>query len=128
VPVIEQATLTWDTASLVAALDQAGVPCAPIADYGEVFTDEHLHARGFFWDAPHPVLGDVRQLGSPMRMSATPPVRRCAGPPLGADTGEVLAAHGFGPDEIAALQAAGAIRWDRPAATAGVRSDGTGER
>ena len=35
----------------------AGVPCAPIADYGEVFTDEHLAARDFFWDAPHPVAG-----------------------------------------------------------------------
>ena len=71
-----------------------GVPCAPIADYGEVFTDEHLAARDFFWDAPHPVAGPVRQIGSPMRFSrhaghdgrvparcwAPTPARRCARP------------------------------------------------
>ena len=38
-------------------------------DFGQVFTDEHLAARDFFWDAPHPVVGPVRQLGSPMRFS-----------------------------------------------------------
>ena len=68
------------------------MPCAPIDDYGQVFTDEHLAARDFFWDAPHPALGPVRQIGSPMRFSRTPAVRGVAGPPLGADTRAVLTA------------------------------------
>jgi formyl-CoA transferase len=75
------------------------VPCAPISDYGAVFTDDHLHARGFFWDAPHPALGPVRQIGSPMRFSRTPAVRGVAGPPLGADTRAVLTRSGV-PAEI----------------------------
>jgi crotonobetainyl-CoA:carnitine CoA-transferase CaiB-like acyl-CoA transferase len=92
--VIESHTRGRTTADLLAALGEAGVPSAPINDYGQVFTDEHLNARGFFWDAPHPALGPVRQIGSPMRFSRTPAVRGEAGPPLGADTRAVLTRAG----------------------------------
>jgi crotonobetainyl-CoA:carnitine CoA-transferase CaiB-like acyl-CoA transferase len=71
------------------------VPCAPIADYRQVFSDPHLAERGFFWDAPHPVLGQVRQVGSPMRFSRTPVSRGHAGPTLGEATREVLAGLGY---------------------------------
>ena len=91
VAAIEEVTSTRTSADLVAALEAAGVPCAPIAGYGEVFTDPHLVERGFFWDAEHPDLGPVRQLGSPMRLSRTPTRRDGAGPVMGADTQAVLA-------------------------------------
>ena len=97
---IEAATTALPTAELVELLDAAGVPCAPIADHAEVFTDEHLQARDFFWDADHPQLGPVRQLGSPMRLSAhpRPPGRRRPGPrgghPGGAAGGGLLGAGG----------------------------------
>jgi formyl-CoA transferase len=92
---IEQVTTTRTTKSIVDDLELAGVPCAPIADYAQVFTDETLRERGFFWDAPHPSLGSVEQLGSPMRFSRTPARRAHAGPPLGDSTAEVLAEIGY---------------------------------
>ncbi len=98
--VVESRTRTRTTADLLAALGEAGVPCAPINDYGQVFTDEHLTARGFFWDAPHPTLGPVRQIGSPMRLSRTPAVRGVAGPPLGADTRAALTRAGLPADLV----------------------------
>ncbi|UJW30668.1 enoyl-CoA hydratase [Saccharothrix sp. AJ9571] len=91
IPEIERTTRQHTTAELVATLTAAGVPCAPISDYGEVFTDEHLTQRGFFWDAEHPVAGRVRQVGSPMRFSRTPARRDTAGPDLGEHTEKVLA-------------------------------------
>ena len=100
IPSIEAVTTALPTAELVELLDAAGVPCAPIADHAEVFTDEHLQARDFFWDAAHPQLGPVRQLGSPMRLSAhaRPPGRRGARPrgghPGGAARGGLLGAGG----------------------------------
>jgi crotonobetainyl-CoA:carnitine CoA-transferase CaiB-like acyl-CoA transferase len=86
IPAIEAVTTTRTTDELVAALDTAGVPCAPISDYGQVFTDDHLDQREYFWDAPHPTLGPIRQLGSPMRLSRTPARQDTAGPQLGAGT------------------------------------------
>lgn len=95
IELIEKVTEQWTTAELVERLEGAGVPCAPIADYGQVFTDETLTEREFFWDAPHPVAGEVRQLGSPMRFSRTPTVRSNAGPMLGADNARILAELGY---------------------------------
>jgi crotonobetainyl-CoA:carnitine CoA-transferase CaiB-like acyl-CoA transferase len=104
---IEGVTRGWTSADLVRALDDAGVPCAPIADYAEVFTDEHLHQRGYFWDGSHPVMGPVRQLGSPMRFSRTPAVRDAAGPLLGEGTADALRAVGYSESEINELTAQG---------------------
>jgi formyl-CoA transferase len=54
-------------------------------------------------------MGAVRQIGSPMRFSATPAVRAAAGPLLGADTEAVLAEFGFEPDAIDELIASGVV-------------------
>lgn len=96
---IEEATRHRAVAELVTALDDAHVPCAPISDYGEVFTSDALTERNFLWDAP----GGVRQLGSPMRFSRTPTRRNAAGPALGADTRAALLAVGYTNDEVDAL-------------------------
>ena len=93
---LEEVTTTRSTDDLVAALEAAGVPCAPIADYSEVFTSEHLNEREYFWDAPHPVMG----AGAPARVADAllahaggaagrrPPARR--GHPGGAARGRLL--------------------------------------
>jgi len=119
---IEDVTRGWRSADLVRALDEAGVPCAPIADYGEVFGDEHLAGRDYFWDAPHPALGPVRQLGSPMRFSRTPAVRGAAGPLLGEGTADALRAVGYSEHEIDELTAQGSV------ALAGSPTDPSGTR
>ena len=108
VAAIEVHTTTRTTQELVESLEGAGVPCAPIADYAEVFTDEHLAARDYFWDAPHPVAGPVRQLGSPMRFSRTPSRRDSAGPVLGTHTRDALRAVGYSAAEVDALVESGA--------------------
>ncbi len=87
---IEAVTTTRPTAHWTARLGEAGLPCGPIWSFDRVFADPHLAQRGFFADAPHPVLGPVRQLGSPMRFSRTPTRLDAAGPVLGADTADVL--------------------------------------
>jgi crotonobetainyl-CoA:carnitine CoA-transferase CaiB-like acyl-CoA transferase len=88
---IEAATARMTTDDVIEALEAAGVPCAPIQTYDQVFADPALVERGFLWDAPHPTLGTVRQIGSPMRFSRTPVRRDGAGPVLGSSTEAVLA-------------------------------------
>jgi crotonobetainyl-CoA:carnitine CoA-transferase CaiB-like acyl-CoA transferase len=102
---IETVTRTRSSADLISSLDAVGVPCAPIADYADVFTDPHLLQRGFYWDAPHPSIGAVRQIGSPMRLSRTPAVHGGAGPRLGAHTRQALLDVGYDQSQIDAMVA-----------------------
>jgi len=104
-PLIEREIAKWTTAEAVERLEQVGVPCAPIADFGAVFNDAHLAARDFFWDAPHRTAGTVRQLGSPLRLSRTPPRRGAAAPVLGEHTRDALREAGYTDSEIDALVA-----------------------
>ncbi|HEV3096324.1 MAG TPA: CoA transferase, partial [Candidatus Dormibacteraeota bacterium] len=103
IPEIEKVIATRPTAHWLTLLERAGVPCAPIEDFGQVFNDPHLNARDYFWNAPHPTLGQVRQLGSPMRFSDTPVRRQKAGPLLGEDSASLLAELGYPATEIEAL-------------------------
>ena len=48
----------------------------------------------------HPTLGHMRTLGSPIKMSDTPPVVRRRAPLLGEHTDEVLREAGFSDNEI----------------------------
>ena len=107
---IEDLTRTQPMGHWIALLEAAGVPCAPIQDYGQVFGDGHLLAREFFWEAPHPTLGSVRQLGSPMRFSETPTRREKAGPRFGEDSEAVLRELGYAEAEVRELVAAGVIK------------------
>jgi crotonobetainyl-CoA:carnitine CoA-transferase CaiB-like acyl-CoA transferase len=100
---IEEVLTTGAVEHWIAVLDEAGVPSAPIQDFGQVFTDASLVARDYFWDAPHPTAGMVRQLGSPMRFSKTPARRDKAGPRLGEDTRELLSEIGYDPAEVSDL-------------------------
>lgn len=100
---IQSVTGTQPVAHWIAVLDAEGVPCAPLQDFGQSFNDPHLLARGFFWQAPHPTLGEVRQLGSPMRFSASHVRREKAGPRLGEDSRAVLGELGVGGDELEEL-------------------------
>jgi crotonobetainyl-CoA:carnitine CoA-transferase CaiB-like acyl-CoA transferase len=97
---IEAVTATKPAAHWLSVLGEAGVPCAPIQNFGQVFSDPHLLARQYFWDAPHPKVGSVRQLGSPMRFSETPVRRDKAGPLLGEDSADLLGELGYAPAEV----------------------------
>jgi crotonobetainyl-CoA:carnitine CoA-transferase CaiB-like acyl-CoA transferase len=110
IPAIEEVTISKTTAHWLTVLEHAGVPCAPIENFGEVFTDPHLLAREYFWDAPHPTIGTVRQLGSPMRFSGTPVRRDKAGPRLGEDTNPILEELGYAPADIQDLRARGVVK------------------
>jgi formyl-CoA transferase len=107
---IEEVTVLRPVRYWLEALQEAGVPCGAIQHYGQVFQDPHLNQRGFFPRTPHPTLGMVEQIASPMRLSATPPRMERAGPLLGEHSDAVLAEAGYTPEEIAGLAERGVTR------------------
>jgi formyl-CoA transferase len=107
---IEEVTCTRTRAEWIAVFDEAGIPCGPILDYAEAFAYPQAVSREMSLTVRHPRLGEMRTIGTPLKLSATPldPARRA--PMLGEHTDEVLAAAGYSPDEIEQLRAAGVAR------------------
>ena len=97
-------------AEWIRALHASGVPCGSVRTVGEVLEDEHLHARDMIQTVEHAVLGPLRVLGVPVKLSATPGAVRSAPPTLGQDTERILRHElGVSDDDLAALRAARTI-------------------
>jgi crotonobetainyl-CoA:carnitine CoA-transferase CaiB-like acyl-CoA transferase len=77
------------TAEWLETLTEAGVPCAPVNDVAAALADPQTVARAAIVEHEHPVLGDVRQVGSPFVIDGARPESR-PGPGRGSDTGAVL--------------------------------------
>jgi crotonobetainyl-CoA:carnitine CoA-transferase CaiB-like acyl-CoA transferase len=87
---LSAAFAAWQRDALVAALDAAGVPAAPINTIPQVFADPQLQHREMLRHLPHPLAGSVPQVVSPIRL-ADAPLRFDRAPPLlGQHTQEVL--------------------------------------
>ncbi len=91
-------------------LDTADIPCGPINNYAQVFADPQIAARHMMLETEHPVLGPLRTLGSPIKLSATPTDASRRAPLLGEHTDAVLGELGLSADEIAALRRARAMQ------------------
>lgn len=85
VSVLQEAFLARTTDEWLRELRAAGIPCGPIHTVRQAFTDPHIQARGFVWEADHPKAGKIHLAGSPMRMSETPARLYKAPPLLGED-------------------------------------------
>jgi crotonobetainyl-CoA:carnitine CoA-transferase CaiB-like acyl-CoA transferase len=92
---LEAALASRDTDEWVSVLTEAGVPCGPIHDYGQVFADPHTQAREMCVEVEHPVEGTIRALGIPVKLSDTPGAIRRPAPLLGEHTDEVLREAGL---------------------------------
>ncbi|MNE98098.1 Succinyl-CoA:(R)-benzylsuccinate CoA-transferase subunit BbsF [compost metagenome] len=98
------------TAEWVLQLEQAGVPCGPINDLAQMFTDPQVKARGLAIEMPHSLAGSVPQVASPIRLSKTPVEYRNAPPLLGEHTQEVLQrVLGLGAGAVAAFKESGVL-------------------
>ncbi|ONM44706.1 CoA transferase [Halopseudomonas pachastrellae] len=91
IPLIRQVTVFRTTAEWIAALERAGVPCGPINDLAQVFTDPQVQARGTRIRMAHPLAGEVDLVANPIRLSRTPVDYRRPPPLLGEHNTEVLA-------------------------------------
>jgi len=97
---IEAITVRQPRAYWLARFDAHGLPCGPINDYAEAFTDPQILAREMVVEIEHPTLGRMKALGAPVKMSVTPPLAGRRAPLLGEHTREVLRAAGCSDAEI----------------------------
>ncbi|MGX1788381.1 CaiB/BaiF CoA transferase family protein [Bosea sp. NPDC055332] len=89
-PMLRAAFAGRNRDDLIAALDAAGVPCAPINTVPEVFDDPQVKHRGLLRELPHPSAGQVPQVISPLNFRNEPLAFDRAPPLLGQHTDEIL--------------------------------------
>ena len=99
----------YERADLLQRLDAAEVPAGPINTIPEVFADPQVRHRGIVGTLDHPDLGQVPQVFSPLKLTASAYRPQKAPPSLGADTDRILHQIGYDADQIAAMRSSGAI-------------------
>ena len=92
-----------------ALFDRYELVWGPVQSVVEVVGDPQARALDTFAKVAHRTGDDIELVRSPVEFSATPASIRRAAPELGEHTEEVLLAHGYTWDEIAALKEKGAI-------------------
>lgn len=96
-------------ADVLARLEEAKLPAAPMLTTAEVLGDPHVQQMGFLNRVEYPGAGEVPITGTPFDLSATPGTIRHRAPLLGEHTDEVLTEAGISPERIAELRATGAV-------------------
>jgi crotonobetainyl-CoA:carnitine CoA-transferase CaiB-like acyl-CoA transferase len=95
----------------IAVLRKADVPAAPVNNLDRAFAEPPVAEREMIVEYDHPDVGRVRLPGNPIKMSGVRGTISKPAPRLGEHTDSVLSELlSLGPDRIAALRAAGAIR------------------
>jgi crotonobetainyl-CoA:carnitine CoA-transferase CaiB-like acyl-CoA transferase len=109
-PLVEPAVRARDCAELEQALRDAGVPCARVNNFKEVFDDPQIVARGVVREVEHPRLGKMRTTRNPVLFDHDGPAINRHSPMLGEHSAEVLAELRYSPAAIRELAAAGVTR------------------
>jgi len=97
------------TAHWLSRLEAEGVPAGPILTYDQVFADPQVRHREMVVEVDHPVAGQSRVLGVPIKFTESPAGIRRAAPTLGQHTPEILKTLGYSDDDLARLRTEGVI-------------------
>lgn len=107
--ILEKTLVQQDAEHWLEKLEAVGVPAGPIYTVPQVFEDPQVLAREMLIEMEHPTAGRVKNIGSPLKLSGTPPCVRRPAPTLGQHTVETLRELGLRDDQVAHLREVGAI-------------------
>ncbi|MGC1342105.1 MAG: CoA transferase [Candidatus Binataceae bacterium] len=86
------------------------VPFAPVSTMGDLLSNEHLRARGFFVEIAQPVAGTHKYPGAPLKYQRTPWEIRTPAPTLGQHNDEIFGSRlGLSAAQIGELKNKGVI-------------------
>jgi formyl-CoA transferase len=110
IPLLQEALVAGGVENWLQKMTAAGIPCGPVQTIDQVLADPQVLAREMVQEVSHPTAGQVRLVGTPLKLSATPAALQAYPPLLGEHTTEVLGALlGYSQKEIESLHQQGVI-------------------
>lgn len=110
VPLLEDLFKTKPFKHWVERLEAAGVPAGPVYELSDLFEDPHVIAREMVVPMQHPSIGEIKQVGIPIKLSETPGELLTPPPLLGQHTNEILKELGFDDHNLLDLRTKGVIQ------------------
>ncbi len=101
---IDSVTVTKSMAHWVETLSEAGIPCGPVYDIGQLFADPQVQHLGIATPYEHPTKGETKMLANPLNFDGAQKRIRRPAATSGDATDEVLSWAGFEPHEVQALR------------------------
>lgn len=95
VPLLQDIFSTKSTAYWQEKCQENNIPCGPIQNMEEVTNDPQLQARDMFIAAEHPSAGNIKMIGSPLKLSRTPVTLRHHPPDAGEHDEEIRKDLGY---------------------------------
>ncbi|MBN2074104.1 MAG: CoA transferase [Dehalococcoidales bacterium] len=109
-PILNEVLKTKTTDEWIKELSEVGIPCGPINNIAEVAADPQVEHRNMIIDVPHPKLGKVKMINTPVKLSRTPGSVKASAPELGQNTREIFQdLLGLTNDELNELSDSGII-------------------
>jgi crotonobetainyl-CoA:carnitine CoA-transferase CaiB-like acyl-CoA transferase len=93
----------------VRVLEKGGVPCGPINDMADVFSNPQVLERKMLEELDHPTAGRIKQTGISIKFSDTPGEIKSPPPVLGQHNEEILASLGYSKDDVKSLKQSGIL-------------------
>jgi crotonobetainyl-CoA:carnitine CoA-transferase CaiB-like acyl-CoA transferase len=109
-PLVEPAVRKRSATEIEAALLAAGVPCARVNNFQEVFDNPQMIARGVVRETEHPRLGRMRSVRNPVLLDHDSPDLARHSPMLGEHSDELLRELGYSAAQIREFVASGVTR------------------
>ncbi|MCD6182861.1 MAG: CoA transferase [Thermovirga sp.] len=104
-PILEEIMAKDNTAAWIEKLRSVGVPCGPINNIEQLVNDPQVLEREMIVEVEHPVAGNLKMPGCPIKMSKTPGKIEKPAPLLGGDNEEILTRFaGLSKEELKTLQ------------------------
>ena len=77
---------------------------SPVKNFWEACEDPQILARNMIVKMEHPILGEIQNLASPIKLSRTPPKIRSFAPKMGQNTVEILKSLNYSEEDIQNLR------------------------
>jgi len=106
---LEKIFLTKTRDEWMEYLEDFEISHGPVYDFRETFSDPQVLHREMVLEVDHPTEGRIKQVGFPIKLSATPGRVRLPSPGYGEHTREVLEELGYTEGDIEALEKSGVI-------------------